>query len=1414
MNRRRLQNLLRNAFGSRRRRPQPKVSFRLAGPEWLETRNVLSVSLDLGSPTFSETGTDTVTATLSAPLGNDVVVALGFSGTATEGTNYSASSNTITIPAGQTSNVITLTGIDDGVYEGDQSIVASISGVTGDTAGTPNQVTATMTDAESPPTVALTQSATHFAEAGGTDTLTATLSAAAGVDVSVGVSFVGSTAVEGTNYALPATPPGSSGTIVIPAGQMTGTLTLTGIDDGKYDGSTPLTVVSKLGTITNGTADTSHEQVSATIDDAESPPTVALSISGSPMAENGGQSVVQASLSAMAAVDVTVNLTFGGSAVEGTNYSVNNSAITIPAGSLSGSITITAKDDGEYDANQDVVTTIQSVTNGTADSSHQSVTANFVDDQSEPTVALSLSPQGSTPTTGSFNEKNGTIAVVATLSGPASVPVTVPLNFGGTATEGSNYGANSTTITIPAGQTSSSITLTGMDDGKYDGDTPMSVTVGMGTITNATPDPNSANDSVVATINDAETAPTVALSLSSSTFQEAGGTVAIIATLSQPAAVDVTIGLSFVDSTAVVNENYDLPASPPGSNGSIVIPAGSTTGTLVLTGVDDGKYDGSPGLTVKATLGNITNATADISHNTVTATIVDAESPPVVTLSVDNTSIDENGGTATLTAALSAMANAPVTVALSYTGTANRGVNYSYSSSITIPAGSLSGTTTVSGIDDHEYDGATPLTIDVAMGTVTNGTSGSPSSVAITMQDAESAPTVSLGFSPTSIPEVGGSTTLTATLSAAEAATVTVNVAFSGTATAGTDYTSPASTVITIPAGSTTGSLTVSTLDAQQTSGSKSLIATISGATNATVLGTVQATATINDSEPAVNLSLSSATLNENAGTTTLVASIATAVSVPITVKLNFSGSATQGTDYTASATSITIPAGQVSGNITLTAIDESLASGTKTITASIASVSPGVAGTTTSVTATIQDNDTSSSTPAAPTGLTLSSSSSTSGLTNYTTSDTPTFTMTAATGLTVQLLVNGTVVGTATEGTPGNYTITLPAGKLAVGTNSITTQAVSGSNTSAASSAVSLMYAPGFTQLYTVPGAIGASETLTFNFTSRSAVYRSELGMYVVSDSSGSVGGVAPGSSGYAQAALSSSNTQILFAPGDDPGATKTVTLTGGELIAFYLVQNSTSASFLSQNPGDSHGGGPVAFFSYDAANPDGTRHELTSGDPTTGNIQIGWEDLWGGGDRDYNDLVLSIVPSAATGQSGAAVRAPGSSSDSISASFSLDAGNVSFSSLAGDVGIFYVTDPSGAVNGIAPGAAGYAAAALASGNSQILFTAGSAAGAIKTVTIPGNTLFGFYTISSGSTANFLSANSANASGGGPVAFFTFDSANADNENHFRWFDPEKISQPSLSLNSATDPQVLHVMDQLFGGESDFDAFKVSMQL
>ena len=144
-----------------------------------------------------------MTATLNILQDKSTTINLTTSGTATVSSDYSISSKTITIDAGYKTGSVTVSSIDNSLYEGNETVIIDISDVTGSNiveAGVQRK-TITITDSLSAPTVTLSTSARSVAENGSNLTLTATLNRQTFEDVTVTLTGTGiSTA--GTDLSL------------------------------------------------------------------------------------------------------------------------------------------------------------------------------------------------------------------------------------------------------------------------------------------------------------------------------------------------------------------------------------------------------------------------------------------------------------------------------------------------------------------------------------------------------------------------------------------------------------------------------------------------------------------------------------------------------------------------------------------------------------------------------------------------------------------------------------------------------------------------------------------------------------------------------------------------------------------------------------------------------------------------------------------------------------------------------------------------------------------------------------------------------------------------------------------------------------------------------------------------------------
>jgi hypothetical protein len=109
-------------------------------------------------------------------------------------------------------------------------------------------------------------------------------------------------------------------------------------------------------------------------------------------------------------------------------------------------------------------------------------------DDDTPTATLSVTP-------GSIAEGGGKATVTATLSVRSSMPVTVNLKFGGTAVRGTDYVASQTTLVIPPGMLTGSVTLTSLQDGADEPNE--TITVSIAGVTNGAAAPGSATATIL-----------------------------------------------------------------------------------------------------------------------------------------------------------------------------------------------------------------------------------------------------------------------------------------------------------------------------------------------------------------------------------------------------------------------------------------------------------------------------------------------------------------------------------------------------------------------------------------------------------------------------------------------------------------------------------------------------------------------------------------------------------------------------------------------------------------------------------------------------------------------------------------------------------------------------------------------------
>jgi len=247
----------------------------------------------------------------------------------------------------------------------------------------------------------------------------------------------------------------------------------------------------------------------------------------------------------------------------------------------------------------------------------------------------------------------------------------------------------------------------------------------------------------------------------------------------------------------------------------------------------------------------------------------------------------------------------------------------------------------------------------------------------ITITDDDAQPTVTISGTGSGDEDVVAPD-ITVTLSAVSGRDVSVTYGddATGTATAGTDYTTFAAQTLTIPAGSATNTFSLDINDDSLDEPNETIVFSISAASLATLGTTLQQTYTITDDDdpPTCGFSLSTSTAAEgDANATHTVTVVLKDASGNTTtsgknITFNYAVNATDGgtasgsgVDYTFSAADTTIPAGVSSIDLSITIIGDNLYENNETIILAIDPDNSGIGNASDGIvahTVTIQEDD------------------------------------------------------------------------------------------------------------------------------------------------------------------------------------------------------------------------------------------------------------------------------------------------------------------------------------------------------------------------------------------------------------------------------------------------------------------------
>ncbi|WGO93642.1 retention module-containing protein [Pseudomonas viciae] len=917
-----------------------------------DTIDTSTVSLTATS-TVAEGGTVVYTASVNAPVtGAPLVVTL-------------SNGQSITIPVGSSSGTVNFTTPNDALAGGD-NLSVKIDDAQG---GNYENLVADQTPAETSvtdvqDTTGLTLSATDTVAEGGQITYTATLTNAAGTPVTVTLS----------NGAV----------INIAAGATTGSVSVDAPTDDVYKDAGKVEV--SIDNATGGNFENLVPNTTPAVTDVtDTIDTSTVSLTATSTVAEGGTVVYTASVNApVTGAPLVVTLS-------------NGQSITIPVGSSSGSVNFVTPNDA-LAGGDNLSVKIDDAQGGNYEK---------LEIDGTPADTSVTDVQDSTGLTLSATDtvaEGGQITYTATLTNAAGSPVTVTLS-------------NGAVINIAAGATTGSVSVDAPTDDVYKDAGKVEVSIDNatgGNFENLVPSTTPAVTDVTDTID------TSTVSLTATSTVAEGGTVVytasvnapvtgapLVVTLSNGQSITIPVGsssgsvnfvtpndalaggdnlsvkiddaqggnyekleidgtpadtsvtdvqdstgltLSATDTvaeggqityTATLTNAAGSPVTVTLSNGAVInIAAGATTGSVSVDAPTDDVYKDAGKVEV-----SIDNATGGNFENLVPSTtpaVTDVtDTIDTSTVSLTATSTVAEGGTVVYTASV----NAPVTGAPLV-------VTLSNGQSITIPVGSSSGSVNFVTPNDALTGGDNlSVKIDDAQGGNYENLVADQTPAETSVTDVQDS--TGLTLSATDTVAEGGQITYTATLTNAAGTPVTVTLSNGA--------------VINIAAGATTGSVSVDapTDDVYKDAGKVEV--SIDNATGGNfenlVPSTTPAVTDVTDTVNTTTVSISGSTSVTEGQAATYTVSLTNPAQTEVTVKIVYSGTAADGTDFTGVYT-VKVPANATSATFDVATLDDKITEGTENFVVKIDSATGGnfeqlaVSGTNGSVSTSIIDND------------------------------------------------------------------------------------------------------------------------------------------------------------------------------------------------------------------------------------------------------------------------------------------------------------------------------------------------------------------------------------------------------------------------------------------------------------------------
>ena len=884
-------------------------------------------------------------------------------GTAIAGSDYTAAtSQTLTFAVTDTTKTVSVPLINDDDAEEAETFRLVLSSPGSNAELGDGEATVLIRDDDGLPTVSVADAATRTE--GATATFTVTLSRAVPQEVTVDYA----TRTDPTAAAETAAVPGqdyttTSGTVTFAARATEATVTVPLLGDAldEHTETFWLRLASPVGaTIADGTA-------TGTIADDDPLPEITIADAG---ATEGAPVSFEVRLTPFSGRTVTVPWTTearppgAGAASPGSDYTAASGTLTLAPGTTTARVEVATLPDDVSEADETFLVHLGTPANAALDDS--TAVGAIRDDDGVPRVFIADT---------TVNEDDGPAIFTVTLSHPSSQPVTVKYNTAdGTAEDPDDYAPDlERTLTIPATFTGGEISVFIADDDEGEGTETFTITLtdpvnaviaeGAGTAVGYIVDDEGQPRLTVSDAEECEDGSSTAdcevricriifprpieeLSACAAMLLLPGacqpgmctgdGTLEFSVQLSHASSEETSVRYTIFERGAVDPRDYVA------SSGTLRIPAGDVSAAIPVVLVDDA-IDEEEVETFLLRLDDPVGVELVVAE--AVGTILDDDLPPRVAAEPFDAFSNENDGFAYHRVTLSDPSDLTATMDYVFEAVDDRsefaGIDPT-PGTLTFAPGVVQQTIEVPLIDNSvatfaHGDGVSwrhaTTRYRLNLNNRVNARTGIDTSLGVVWDDETSAYVESVAAQ--DILEGAGAATFTIALNRFSDTAVTATYqTVDGTAAAGIDYTAAEATV-TFPPGTITATVTVAITDDTDIENDESFtLRIIDDARNSNLTylaqplsdghGTGFGSVLIIDDDSMPEVSVAGTRANEDAGTMTLWVSLSRGSATAVTVDFaTADGTATAGSDYTATNGTLTIPAGATGAGVSVTILDD-----------------------------------------------------------------------------------------------------------------------------------------------------------------------------------------------------------------------------------------------------------------------------------------------------------------------------------------------------------------------------------------------------------------------------------------------------------------------------------------------------------